>query len=306
MFQQSRLIPDDSVVFDEKHVLIRQESSAIELGNYEEWLVLYVDDELSSEERNRVENFLAVHPHLQQELALFRQTKLQPGEITFPDKNVLFRTQTATIFRLQWWKVAVAAVLILAAGLTTYSVLHKTNSNPADNLAGTPKGQLRVEQNKKASEQRENVAAKQPENEQMGVAAPGKTNKVKIGEKGAHKKTTPLPSFATNNGQVQGTIERRPVVDYLANDTKVAEPQIKDALGPGKILKENFKATVVTNNPSQTPEPIYAVDNSERSDNKKLRGFFRKATRLIEHTTRINPADDDNRVLIGGMAINLK
>ena len=45
---------------------------------------------------------------------------------------------------------------------------------------------------------------------------------------------------------------------------------------------------------------------ASNTENKKLRGFFRKATRLIEHATNINPADDDNRVLIGGMAINLK
>jgi hypothetical protein len=47
------------------------------------------------------------------------------------------------------------------------------------------------------------------------------------------------------------------------------------------------------------------VVTSNGAENKKFRGFFRKATRILERTTSINAAEDD-KVLIGGMAINLK
>src|SRR5215467_13527890 len=52
MLKQSTLIPDDSIVFDKKHFLMKEENSSfINLNNYEQWLVMYVDDELSSEEK---------------------------------------------------------------------------------------------------------------------------------------------------------------------------------------------------------------------------------------------------------------
>jgi len=90
MLKQSRLIPDDSIVFDKKHLLMKGESaqhssdlSFINLNNYEQWLIMYVDDELNAEERASVEKFASAHQHVQQELELFQQTKLQLEEIVF-------------------------------------------------------------------------------------------------------------------------------------------------------------------------------------------------------------------------------
>ncbi len=88
------------------------------------------------------------------------------------------------------------------------------------------------------------------------------------------------------------------------NDIKTNKPEINNAVAINdKMYKENFNNETVTPGPLQPPKPKEIADNNK---NKKLRGFFRKATRIIERTTNINPADDDNKVLIGGMAINLK
>src|SRR5437773_6867022 len=134
MLQQSRLIPDNTIVFDKKHLLIKEENNSfINLNNYEEWLVSYVDDELNEEDKIAVEKFAAAHNHVQQELALFRQTKLQPEKIIFSDKDVLYRKEKIAVISMQWWKIAVAAILIIAAGITLYSVWNKRNIN-----GGTP------------------------------------------------------------------------------------------------------------------------------------------------------------------------
>ena len=53
---------------------------------------------------------------------------------------------------------------------------------------------------------------------------------------------------------------------------------------------------------SSTIEEPIAANNG----NKKFRGFFRKATRFIERTTKMNPANDDGKLLIGAMAVSLK
>lgn len=61
----------------------------ISLQNYEEWLILYMDNELSSEERLQVEAFLLLHPHLQEELDLLLSTKLPEESIRFAGKEDL-------------------------------------------------------------------------------------------------------------------------------------------------------------------------------------------------------------------------
>ena len=120
-----------------------ENDSFINLNNYEEWLVLYVDDELNEEDKIAVEKFAAAHNPVQQELALFQQTKLQPEKIIFSDKKVLHKKERATIIGMQWWKMAVAAILIIAAGITLYSILHKTDSGNISNrdFAGPKKEQ---------------------------------------------------------------------------------------------------------------------------------------------------------------------
>ena len=100
MLKQSRLIPDDSIVFDKKQLLMKgdtvyhsSDQSLINLNNYEQWVIMYVDDELNAEERASVEKFASAHQHVQQELLLFQQTRLQPEEIVFPNKSSLYKRE---------------------------------------------------------------------------------------------------------------------------------------------------------------------------------------------------------------------
>ena len=131
MLKQSRLIPDDSIVFDKKHLLMKEENAShssnhsfINLNNYEQWLIMYVDDELTQRKNWLLKDLHRLTQHVQQELDLFQQTKLQTEEIVFPDKEVLYRREkTVRVISIQWWRVAVAAVLIISAGITVYSVL---------------------------------------------------------------------------------------------------------------------------------------------------------------------------------------
>jgi hypothetical protein len=67
--------------FNENHI--------ISLSNYEEWFILYMDEELSAEQKTMVDNFLLGHPHLQDELDLLLSTKLPAEDIHFSGKEEL-------------------------------------------------------------------------------------------------------------------------------------------------------------------------------------------------------------------------
>jgi anti-sigma factor RsiW len=61
-------------------------------NNYEEFFLLYVDNELSTAERLDVERFVADHPDLKEELDLLLQCKITPDEMpSFSGKDGLFK-----------------------------------------------------------------------------------------------------------------------------------------------------------------------------------------------------------------------
>src|SRR6476619_5928724 len=58
--------------------------------NYEEWFLLYVDDELTAAEKKTVDDFVLRHPDLKDELGLLCSTKLPAEAIAFENKTTLF------------------------------------------------------------------------------------------------------------------------------------------------------------------------------------------------------------------------
>jgi len=62
--------------------------------NYEEFFLLYTDNELSGAERMEVERFVADHPDLQEEWEAILQTKLSPDtQLGFPDRSALLKPE---------------------------------------------------------------------------------------------------------------------------------------------------------------------------------------------------------------------
>ena len=62
-------------------------------NNYEEYFILYLDNELNSEERRQVEAFVQLHPDLKEELDQLLPYKLMPDtNITYPRKEELLKT----------------------------------------------------------------------------------------------------------------------------------------------------------------------------------------------------------------------
>ncbi len=53
------------------------EPSHINLGNYESFIILYMDNELNPDQVQMVEAFLALHPDLRTEFDLLMETKLE-------------------------------------------------------------------------------------------------------------------------------------------------------------------------------------------------------------------------------------
>ncbi len=89
----------------------------IDLTNYEEYLMLRLDGELSPAEEVALETFLSAHPELEGEVAAYAATVLLPEEDpVFEGKEVLYKSVVRPFYtRPVMW--AAAAVLLIMIGI---------------------------------------------------------------------------------------------------------------------------------------------------------------------------------------------
>ena len=71
--------------------------STINRHNYEEYFLLYIDDELNAAEKKAVEEFVEQHPDLKIELEMFQQSTLHAQPVVFHDKDVLLKNTSSFI-----------------------------------------------------------------------------------------------------------------------------------------------------------------------------------------------------------------
>jgi hypothetical protein len=70
----------------------------INLSNYEEYFLLYIDNELSKEECQAVEAFVHQYPHLAAELDMLQGAKLPPADaVVFSNKTTLYKVAENSI-----------------------------------------------------------------------------------------------------------------------------------------------------------------------------------------------------------------
>jgi len=327
---QYKFTPDTDIVFSGKEELLKgQADSLVNLTNYEEYLHLYIDKELNPAQVAAVEQFASENLAVKKELDLLRFTRLQPEAVEFPDKASLYRREEKVrALPVRWWRAA-AAILILGLGLSTVWMLSRRSDEAA--VAGSIPGK----------EQIKSPAPIRPENSKEELAVTKDTaHRLQVQESNLATNSTDITPTDRKVKQSLQSVNNEPQPDKkdaLAShqpDNKsnnlpepVYNPNVvtsQNAVAVQSVPKNNIPKgiltkTDVTNNTGSSPDIKpgidFAVANSdeqtpeiEDNDGKKnkLRGFFRKVTRTFEKRTNIDPTDQDNRLLVGSLAIKLK
>ena len=330
---QYKLEPDTSVVFNGKEELMKLNGETpISLSNYEEWLVLYADNELTAAQRKSVEQFTAANPAVKEEMVLLMKAKLQSEEIVFPYKESLYRKEERRIVPFPWWRVA-AAILIIALGITSVVVFNNKpggikKEEVADVTPGSEKNINPVTKKQQTGTTNPAVTSKQPD----ALNETAVTNTVKQSFPAAVKQTDKNIAVENNNPSFDKKIPANNPVPVNKEEQAVAattgikktndlpeplyNPNInKKDLNDAAIaiktnkepanMQEPLTEPVVTKDDAQPSPIIPAGYLEEGSDNKKSRGLFRKIARTFEKRTNM-PATDDNRLLVGGLSFKLK
>lgn len=337
---QYKLTPDTSVIFPGKEELMKVNGDTpVTTSNYEEWLTLYVDNELTSQQKKAIEHFIVANPAAEKELALLLKTKLQPETIVFEDKDSLYRTEEKVRpMPVRFRRMAVAAVLILAIGVTAILVFNKKPAGQEPGIAKTPGIEQKNSVQTNTAKQNE-----QPNNNNAVPEEPVTNNKNAVADNNNIKQSsTPVEKQNGKNMVVKNADNKKQLVndklpanmpvpikkqdEVVVDINNKPSNNLPQPLYNPNVIKTNVSDPVVAdlnNKPNEIANPVKEPANNDavtniipasynRSEqleeggkNKKNRGIFRKLARTFEKRTNVSATDGD-RLLVGGLSIKLK
>jgi hypothetical protein len=293
---------------------------------------LYFDNELTADQKREVDEFLVREHSLQKEFEQFRQSKLIPEPVIFAGKSGLYRKEERPVRRIApvWWRVA-AAVLLIAIGLTTIIVLNKkpSGSGPGEVavIPATEQKTVPVQPSESKDETIPVVTGRESDN--VAVTAPGQKQEKTVRQTNLADNNKPaqlqnrvpekiMPPVSNEKQAIAGNNNENKFSNNLPQPLPERINTSERAIAKNDIPDEikNPNKTSLTNDPvtTNTTQPSYVVNtsgdtdaefNQESGKKNKLRGFFRKVTRTFEKRTNIDATDND-RLLVGGLAIKLK
>lgn len=330
MLQQTRLDVDASIVFEGKESLMQLPSlELINSHNYEEWLVQYVDNELNNEQNASVEIYAASNPAAGASLDILLQTKLQPdNSITFFNKESLYRREEPVrrIVPAMWWRIAAAVLLLIALTVGGFTFFKNKGTTPGKGLATNKESQKNTAP---ASVEEK----KEPVKDQLAVTNPNSDQSTEV--QSSIQKEEQINSQKNNEPILVKRIERStnpvrksvedevPVIAYVDNNRMgndlpepTYNPNMKGAPNSPEIADMNKSGLTNSleniSHPLVTSASLTSLKNTENPEegnepeNKtKFRGLLRKITRTFEKTTNIKATDEDDRLLVAGLAIRL-
>jgi hypothetical protein len=298
---QTTVLQTTPAVLQDKSFLM---ADSMKLNAVDDTLLLYIDDELTGDQKKKVEEMLKSKPEYKLQYNLLLNTKLSKEEITYPYKKELYR-HTERKISYNWMRVAAAIIVIAALGLL-FLVRDNGNIDQPVVASGTPVKTVNP--------------APQPSNDQVASTT---KNAGTIPESKQQDNKDLRKEKAIQNSPVQQApelvAENSQTVQDIQNNTGVITPVDATPVKPVEVIASagndlgNVNNTTVTETNTTSYNTIdaaittpqdYAVADNQRSGSVK--GLLRKATRFIEKRTGLNPVNDDDELLIGALAIKLK
>jgi anti-sigma factor RsiW len=288
MLKDTVLRPESNLVFKDKASLLKDvdNEGLIHEGNYEEYFVLYADDELTADEKRQVEEFIYKHPRLQSELEAFEAARLIPETVAFPGKEKLYRKEKKPA-AIVWWRYAAAASVLLVAGMLWM------NYRPDEPKKRVAKLKETTKENAPAPRPANNISAASAADVKT-PASESREAKV-LQQDFAGKKSKEVRSTTAFDNQSSGKRRQQPMVE--PEPAVIADPQIA-RIGDPRTTLADTKAFVTIDAPEETLKTIETVYNQPQEaihddrtstvyiasipvDNPTIKPFLRKASNLV-------------------------
>lgn len=296
----STKLPLEDFSFDKKDLLAEN----MKLTSVDEELLLYIDNELPADKKKTVELEIASNKDYQLQHQVLLQTKLDPSEkIEYPNKKELYRRTERVIGMKVWMRVAAAVVIVAIGGIIYLQTSPRTITTDGPTTANVKKNTVQQNGTKKIEPANPEIKSSDILNNNQ-VAVTNRSPKDKVQQEAKkievkQEETNEQPLIAKiETPQNEEPIERNRTTDVMFDgDKTIALTDYKD-VNTGNVTSLDPDRTTIKWAPENDGEP---------SDRKgSIKGFLRKATRMIEKRTGIDPTNENGELLIGAVAINLK
>jgi hypothetical protein len=311
----STQLPAEAVSFDKGSLL----SSSMKLSTAEEELLLYIDNELPGNEKNRLELELASNREYQHQHSILLQTKLDATElIPYPNKEELYHRSTRVIAYKFYLRIA-AAVLLVAGMGSLYFLQHGNKPGvelPVAVVSKSTGSPATIKNSEQATTSQHSDPAITNPVEIAGTVTKENTVTEKINDNSRHFENNPVAYVADPtpekiienvNDQAGKPLERSTAALHVNNGTE--DPAA--SFDPSKQIINNSRVTsaLAQRNTSikATESEVPKSDVADKENKGSFKSFLRKATRMIERKTGIDPTNgDDEELLVGALAVKLK
>ncbi len=295
MLLKTKSTPEE-MHFNDKELLLRTEGNSINETNYEEYFLLYIDNELSIAKREEVEMYVLQHPKLQKEFINLKQVILTPETISYGNKEDLYRTEKKRTVYMRSWRLAAAAIFIgvCAVGwwllqkpehIVTVAIQHPTEIKPQQKITSSADTIQKPIINKQEPLAQQTVPSTQNKN---------------AAEKLAVKKKAVLPTPVTKENDIA---EQHPL-------TQKENVIHNKPIDQNNIVKQNV-APIVENNDvaieNSSIKPLSVQDNGEETTSVQADGNTDNNSSYKIYPVaykEINTADDDNSLHVGAFDLN--
>ena len=296
-------LPLEEFSFDKKDLL----AETMKLSSVDEELLLYIDNESPADKKNNIELELASDKDYRLQYQALLQTKLDPSEkITYPNKKELYRrTERAIAFKV-WMRVAAAIIIIAVGGM--FYLRNSSHNIAVVNPPSFVDVKHPVQQNELKNKPINSgtPSFKNSDEDRLAVSSNKKEiNSTRIVNKKEKKEINPIQKneIVLNTSQERNQTPERPIVKSVQFDKTektIALADHKDILNISEVTSPSLERKI--------NEPTVGSKESIASNDHKgsIKGFLRKATRMIEKRTGIDPTNENGELLIGAVAINLK
>jgi hypothetical protein len=320
LLRQTVLQPDEYIEFPARQSLYRK-GEGIGLNNYQEYFLLYIDNELGSSEKQAVETFVLQQPQLQDEFTLLKQTILASETIIFTNKESLYRKEEKrrpVVISLRWASLA-AAIMIGIVALVMFNNKGVDNNTDSGTAVATPHINPPATVTNPTSPEKTVTA----ENQNPLPATVAKTVNKNTGNKNI---AVPLNRQEKNNMPQQDIIAYKPQEKQETIIPAIGNPAPGNAGNPAGITEpettqaENNAQKNTANSLSANNSNLYVQNTAYTEEDEKdktlylgamqvnpdkVRGFFRKATRFLSSKVKSNDGDDGKgKVKIANLEMN--
>jgi len=322
----STKLPEENFSFDTSSLT----ADAMKMETASERLLLFIDNELPATEVSKLQAEMKSNKELAAQAELLQKTRLDASEtIVFPDKASLYRKEeNRRAIIAPWMRMAAAAAVILAIGGGYFlSQGGKERAGDAPSVAvqtGTKKTNS-VDTNLPGAGQKtqqdqsvQPVEMNTPAENAMATTTtvPATVKKGSSATTAEPRKFAPLKDQDISEPDQQQIaqvstprVERTNAIEGVSPSTASVDPR-SEILNNNPVTSSSSSrftnvAAVQQGGPNATPAITGDVASNNNNNKGSVKGFLRKATRLIEKKTGIDPTND-GELLIAAVAINLK